>query len=266
MENYNNESILEQYQLQRELGNEALANKYMTELLENNKNLVNKLVNKACSCGLRISHEDKEDLYQEGMIALMEAVRTYDGSKAAFITYAYQKVHYAIKDWLRDNHLVAIPNKKQSDCRGYILEFEKYKASHQGKMPSDEEMATMMKKKQADIIDIKSALSILNVDSLDRTVTYGDSESPLVDTIADTRDPYKIIEMRITLDQGLKMLQQKEREILEMYYYQGLCLAEIAEKLNVTPQYVFKIKKKALKHLAKLQNGEAINTQRGIRA
>ena len=42
-----------------------------------------------------------DDLFQEGLIGLLKAVRTYDGTSAAFSTYASRCVHNSVVSALR---------------------------------------------------------------------------------------------------------------------------------------------------------------------
>lgn len=262
----NNEYLVEQYQLQRQLGNLELANEYMTQIINKNKPMIHKIVNKNCNNSGNLTQEDKEDMQQEGMIALMNAAKSYDRTQAVFITYAYIRVSYAVKDWMRDNHLISIPVKKQSECKEYIQVFEKYKDEKRGKNPSVNEMARIMRKRQADIVDIKSALNAYKVDSLSSIITSDNTENRLEDIIIGEEDPFKIVDIQIPLESGMEKLRNREREVLEMYYYQGLGIVEIAKKLNVTPQYISKLKKAALHHLAGMKEVEGLNETGGIGA
>jgi DNA-directed RNA polymerase len=64
-----------------------------TIVLEN-LGLVYKVVNRHAR-----RDQDKKDLEQEGRIALFEAARRYDESKAAFSTFAYSYIQGAVLNW-----------------------------------------------------------------------------------------------------------------------------------------------------------------------
>lgn len=49
------------------------------------------------------SRNDLEDLYQVGMLGLMDAWRTYDPHRGAFPTHAYVRVRAAIRNYKRDH-------------------------------------------------------------------------------------------------------------------------------------------------------------------
>ena len=96
MEKYNNEALVKRIQS----GDMEAQN----ELLERNEGLIRtvagKLLAKAEDCCL--SKEDKEDLLQEGRLALLTAAFGYDETQGtAFNTYGWQIVRNKMADYMR---------------------------------------------------------------------------------------------------------------------------------------------------------------------
>ena len=96
MEKYNNEALVKRIQS----GDTEAQN----ELLERNEGLIRsvagKLLAKAEDCCL--SKEDKEDLLQEGRLALLAAAFGYDEAQdTAFNTYGWQIVRNKMVDYMR---------------------------------------------------------------------------------------------------------------------------------------------------------------------
>lgn len=92
-----NEQLVQAYQ-------ETKDNKYLEELIENNKKMIHKIVNKF----LVDNEEDKEDLFQEGCIGLMSAAKKYDinhDRKAKFITYATYSVYQCISRYVNQKYI-----------------------------------------------------------------------------------------------------------------------------------------------------------------
>ena len=80
------------------------------ELVERNMGLVNNIAN---------SHpaQHKDDLCQEGALALMNAAKLYDPviHRARFSTYALYWIRNRVQRWHHTNHLVAVPEHVQRD-------------------------------------------------------------------------------------------------------------------------------------------------------
>lgn len=60
--------------------------------------------------GITFASVDDEDIYQSGYVALLECEKDFDPSKgASFVTFAAQRVRWAIHDFLRRQSMVPIP-------------------------------------------------------------------------------------------------------------------------------------------------------------
>lgn len=87
-----NEKLVQLYQL----GDEDVLN----QLLEQNKGIINKMVNRYY---IKSNSYDREDLFQEGSIGLMIAAEKYDFNnpkKAMFITYAVNWINQKVSRFL----------------------------------------------------------------------------------------------------------------------------------------------------------------------
>lgn len=94
--NLNNERLVELYQS----GNESALN----ELLENNKGIINKVINRFY---INSNSIGREDLFQEGSIGLMIAAKKYDfnnSKKAKFITYAVNWINQKVSRFLKQKN------------------------------------------------------------------------------------------------------------------------------------------------------------------
>lgn len=76
-------------------------------LISQNHGFVFKYADEICkahSAAFALSEMDKDDLEQEGLIALLAAAESFDPSRGTlFLTYAGPTVRNAMMDWLREN-------------------------------------------------------------------------------------------------------------------------------------------------------------------
>ncbi len=205
----------------------------------------------------RIREQDKEDMKQEAIIALMEAIETYDDQKLArFNTYAYVKVQFKMLDWMERNHLIRIPPEKQRRVSQYYAIIDDYKRNNNDREPSDEYIKKMMNVDDNTYRNIIAARDAYVINSIDDVIEHGEETIAVKDTVPDKRDCYDEIMTQINKNKlyeaVMKLENQVEREVLVEHYFNDVELARIAEKRGVSPQRISYIKKKALEHLAEM--------------
>ena len=268
-EHNTNEELVRQYKTAKKQENAELASAILWRIMEQNTPMVYNRINAIAREKPNISKEDKEDMVQESMIALMEAVETYNEKLARFNTYAYNKVQFKILDWLEKNHLIYIPRGKQREVSQYQDIIIKYKRNNDDREPSDEYIKKMMGTDDNTYQDIKAAISAYNIVSLDSEVKQEEDTGTVGDTIPDKRDYY--LEKQIQnnrkkfLEIIMKIKNRDERTVLIDYYYNDINLVQIAKNRGVTKQRINNIKKKALRHLAELPEVENIAIELGIK-
>lgn len=252
-----NEELVKQYRKQKNQGCLDAADKTMWRIVENNMGTIVGLVNAASIEHRNVTKEDKEDLKSESIIAVMEAVHTYDERRARFNTHAHNKVLFAIRDWFEKKHgLIRIPKEKRRDCSIYNSIVNTYKELNGGKMPSDKYIQMQMGVDDDTFCDIRAALNAQNIDSFSREVENKDETDnieTLGDTIADKNDPYSdelfCKNKKLLAEYVLQLRDYRERKVIFDYYYKDRSLVEIAKDFKVSKQRVNTIKNNALNHL-----------------
>ncbi len=157
---------------------------------------------------------DDGDFYQFGIEGLSEAIERFDpeyGTK--FETYAIQRIRGKIIDELRKVQIK--PRVKASDDPE-----TQYYSNVSLNRPYNNEEGYMLYETIPDDVDIP-----------DQTVEKEEEKELLVAT--------------------MKTLEERDRLILSLYYYEGLNYREIADILNITVSRVSQIHSKILKVLKK---------------
>lgn len=253
-EQITNEELVNQYKDEQEPVNK---NAILNRIIEQNMPMIYDRIYAITRERRDISKQDKEDLAQESMIALMETVESYNSQLASFNTYAYAKVEFRIRDWLEKNHHpIYIPRQKQRDVAQYYDIINNYKRTNNGRTPSDEYVKKMMGVNENTYRDIKAARDAYNIISLDDEVKQEDGTITAGENIPDERDYYfeKIIQDNKVKFQEIimKLKNKKERKVLIDYFFNEIEWVKIAQELGVTKQRINTIKKKAYEHLASL--------------
>lgn len=191
-----------------------------------------------------------EDLVSYGIFGLIDAIDKFDSMKEVkFETYASLRIRGSILDQIRKMDWIprTIRQKqKRIDAVMRTVEAEK------GRPASDEEIAAGLGITDEEYTDWQSQMKITGVVSLNEYLEQG-SEIPS-DTNASRHfdSPEKVMEqgeLAQMLRESLTLLTEKERRVIELYYYEELTLKEISHVLEVTESRVSQLHTKALQKM-----------------
>ena len=202
---------------------------------------------------------DPEEVYQAGMIGLLDAVDKFDPSRdIQFQTYAEYRIKGSILDELRA--LDWVPR----GVRAAATEWEKAwneQCNALGREPSDSEMATKLEMPLNEYHEFTAHASPLSLVTLDQLGGGGDEEDgqSLLDILRDQdgSDPFSELSMhqlKNRLQEAIEELPEREQTIISLYYIEELNMKEVAAVLGVGEARVSQLHTKIiLKLRAKLR-------------
>ena len=193
---------------------------------------------------------DYEDLLSFGVFGLLDAVDKFDPSKGfVFQTYAIPRIRGAILDELRKCDWYSRSAREKVQKLNRVME----KTLREKGEIRDEWIMTEMGITEEEYYEIQELASRGYITSLDDTTPLEDGEVSVEATLADEREG---ISERLDeeseqqeLAEALAQLPERERNMLSLYYYEGLNLKEIGKVLGVTESRVSQIHGKALSML-----------------
>lgn len=193
---------------------------------------------------------DYEDLLSFGVFGLLDAVDKFDPSKGfVFQTYAIPRIRGAILDELRKCDWYSRSAREKVQKLNKIME----KVLRDKGEIRDEWLMAEMEIDEQEYYEIQELASRGYITSLDDTTPLEDGEVSIEATLADEREG---ISERLDeesekqeLTEALAELPERERNMLSLYYYEGLNLKEIGKVLGVTESRVSQIHGKALSML-----------------
>ena len=191
-----------------------------------------------------------EDLVSAGTVGLVKAARDYDPSfQAEFKTYAYIRIKGAILDELRGWAFIpAGVNKKIRRATDLSVEITK----QTGSPPSDTELAEKLGltiDQVYETFDNARVQQFLSIDgSGENTPSLG---SILASPNAKPADEqFEQAELVEHLAAAIQQLDQRQRELILLYYQQHLTMKQIAELFNITEPRVSQLHASALFNLS----------------
>lgn len=210
------------------------------QVINNNMALVYSIVRRFGGRGY-----DMEDLGQIGAIGLIKAVDNFDLSyDVKFSTYAVPLITGEIKRFLRDDGMVKVSRSLKENGWKVKKKAEELSAKL-GREATMEELSAATELTKEDIVMALEAGS--EVESLHKTVFRKEgSEISLMDRIPSERDESEGVLNRLLLDQLLRELTDRERELIEMRYFKEKTQAQTAEALSMSQVQVSRLEKKIL--------------------
>jgi RNA polymerase sigma factor for flagellar operon FliA len=206
------------------------------------------------------SHIDLDDLYNTGVIGLMDAIEKYDPEKnCKFKTYAEFRIKGAILDQLRS--LDWVPRSVRQKSRKLEKAYGEVE-QRLGRSATEDEIADSLGleiDKFHVLLNQVRGISLINLEEIRGTNSDGDRAGTFADIIEDvhSENPFaslKLLETKHVISDTIGTLPEKERLVVSLYYYEDLNMKEIGNILGITESRVCQIHTKAVLRLrAKLK-------------
>lgn len=191
-----------------------------------------------------------EDLVSYGIFGLIDAIDKYDCNKQnKFETYASLRIRGEILDQIRKmDWIPRTVRQKQKQIDAAIKEIE----AETGKNASDEAIAVKLGISAEEYNEWQSQLKVTNVVSLNEFMEQG-SDVPnghnISSHFSEPEEALEESELKEVLREALDLLTEKERRVIELYYYEELTLKEISSVLEVSESRVSQLHTKALSRM-----------------
>lgn len=206
------------------------------ELILNNLGLVGKCASRFIGKGV-----DYEDLYSAGCIGLIKAA---DGFREelgfAFSTYAVPSIFGEIKRIFRDDGAIKISRSLKESARNLAIIKEEYEKEN-GVEPTVSELARIIDK------SIPETAQLICILQPVKSLTADNDDEKQIDIPAE--DEYTPIENRLSVQQVLSQLPEKDRELISLRFFNGLTQTKTAEKLGISQVQVSRREKIILTQL-----------------
>ncbi len=226
----------------------ALLDSYLNtrdEAIRNEIVLKNMGLVRSCALALRnmyIKFGEVDDVVNEGVIALMEAIETFDPEKGAkFETYATLKIRGAIIDFVRRQDWIP------RSVRKFARDLDNANSSlynQYNRMPTTEELAEYMEMSEEKLLKLMAEASCMVTISFDELL-YEDNFSEPASAGEATDAGVLRQECRRVIAEAIESLKEKERQVITLYYFKSMKYSDIAKALGISESRVCQINTKA---------------------
>lgn len=177
---------------------------------------------------------DRDDLYQVGMIGLIDAYKHFDSSQdTKFSTYAYYYILGEVNKFIRGSSSLKV-SKELIELKKKIINVKDVMTQKLGRVPSDDEVALFL---DIDINTMRQAMEATDeVESIDEK---GDAIRSFDDTSPEIMD----------LKDEISKLPKNERDLIYARYYNEMTQIETSNLLGMSQVQVSRNEAKILTKL-----------------
>ena len=215
------------------------------ELINGNLKLVLSVIKRFSSRG-----ENPDDLFQIGCIGLIKAIDNFDITLGVqFSTYAVPMIIGELRRFLRDNNAIRV-SRSVRDLAYKALGVKEALSLKLGREPKIEEIAKELDVPKEEVVNALDA--IVDPISLYEPVFSENGDSIYVmDQISDTKNTDESWLTKIAISEAIKTLSERERNIIELRFYEGKTQMEVAKEINISQAQVSRLEKGALLRIRK---------------
>ena len=211
----------------------------LTNLILENKNMIYKITT------FFTNYSNKEDLFQVGVIGLINAYKKYDSSfNTKFSTYAYPFIWGEINNYVKNDRGIKI-SRDISSLNSRIEKASMLLTQRLMREPSISEISSFLKIDES--LVVSAMISRYPTLSVDSVIGNDGKEIILLDTIPDINN--MDINTLIALREELLKLNDEERRIINYRYIDDLTQSEVASSMGISQVQVSRKEQKVLKKL-----------------
>jgi len=195
--------------------------------------------------------EQLDDLVQIGSIGLIKAIDRFDIERGVELTtYATPNIIGEIKRHFRDRGwAVRVPRGLQ-ELNVKLSKIVEQLTVQLGRSPTIPELAKAAGVEEESVLEALEsgrAYSSLSL-STGGSTEDGEELDPL-ESLGDIEHGYEVSEDRAVLAPGFKVLDERERTILQLRFFDGLTQSQIAQQVGISQMHVSRLIRRALEKI-----------------
>ena len=215
------------------------------KLIYGNLRLVLSVVQKFLNRG-----ENVDDLFQVGCIGLMKAIDNFDiNQPVRFSTYGVPMIVGEIRRYLRDNSAIRV-SRSMRDTAYKVLQAREKLMENSQREPTVEQIAQHLEIPREDVVfamdDIVDPVSLY-----EPIYSDGGDAICVMDQVKDTDNTDENWIEQLALKEALSRLNDRERHILAMRFYEGKTQMEVSAEIGISQAQVSRLEKGAIAAIKK---------------
>jgi RNA polymerase sigma-B factor len=187
-----------------------------------------------------------DDLIQVGSIGLINAIDRFDPERGfELTTYAVPTILGEIQRHFRDKAWAVHVPRSVKELNVRLARILSTLTAELGRSPTIEELAKAADAEEEQVIEALESANAYAVSSLSMAHD-DDSQGGLSELIGEEDRGYEGVEDSALVDVGLDGLDERERRIVELRFFQGLTQSQIAAEIGISQMHVSRLLRRAL--------------------
>jgi RNA polymerase sigma-B factor len=190
--------------------------------------------------------EPMEDLVQVGALGLVKAFDRFDVDRGVeFTSYAVPTIVGEIRRHFRDKTWAMHVPRRLKELSVRLSRVLDELTTELGRSPTIAELAKATETEEEDVIDALDSAHAYSTRSLH--ASYGDAgDDSLADRLGTDDTGFEEVEDGSVVAAGLDMLDDRERRIVELRFFQELTQSQIAAEIGISQMHVSRLLRRAL--------------------
>jgi RNA polymerase sigma-B factor len=192
--------------------------------------------------------EPQEDLVQVGSIGLLLSIERFDTERGVqFTTYAVPTIVGEIQRHFRDRAWALHVPRRMKELSVRLARTIETLTADLGRSPTIAELAEATGAGEDDVVEALQTSEAYSTRSLSQPLGFdGSDDETMQDVLGDTDTGYAEVEDTVLVEAGLSALDERERRIVELRFFDGLTQSEIAARIGISQMHVSRLLRRAL--------------------
>ena len=194
--------------------------------------------------------EPLDDLIQVASLGLLKAIERFDPSReTAFSSFAVPTILGELKRHFRDKGWsVRVPRDLQ-ELAVKVDRVGEDMSRELGRAPTPGEIAERLGATPEQVLEAREAAGAYRAVSLDRPRNEEDEEGELVDAFGTEDHGFAVAEDAATVERLMRVLSEREREVLRLRFEEDLTQSEIGDIVGVSQMHVSRLIRQSISRL-----------------
>jgi RNA polymerase sigma-B factor len=190
--------------------------------------------------------EQLDDLVQVGSIGLINAIDRFDTERGVELTtYAVPTILGEIQRHFRDKAWAIHVPRSVKELNVRLARLLESLSAELGRSPTIEELAKAADAEEDQVIEALESAHAYSVKSLSQPYDE-ESQTGLPELIGEEDPGFEGVEEGAVVEAGLEALDERERRIVELRFFQGLTQSQIAAEIGISQMHVSRLLRRAL--------------------
>ena len=188
-----------------------------------------------------------DDVFQAGCIGLLKAIDNFDIDVGVrFSTYAVPMIVGEIKRYLRDGNSLRVARSIRDTA--YKVLKTREKLEEEAKEATIDKIADAMQVREREVVYALDAISD-PVSLFEPVYNKSGDALLLMDQISDEKNNDEVWTEHAALSEAMEKLDERERKILFLRYYEGKTQTEISAEVGISQAQVSRLEKNAISEI-----------------